>query len=324
MAAVEITEETKQQVERIGSADVVVGIAGTVAADELRARAEQHHPGTGFRSFARCGSSSRGLGSRLKRRQMAAEAPALTLLPFSPPAQASEEFWAGSFGQPARRAGSGRIAECAGLHCARFGSGGSSDSGYPALHLRRSRSPVRPGDARLSRGKVRRPHQQRNSFAVEPGALWQARSLSARRSISPPPALCADVWRAPASHADGSGNSLLWPVTVAATQSPQAPVGQVHVDVRHQVADRGPGTQRGARAADRLAVSGNGPVRVALAADSRIAGDARVGQRRRRRARMGSLSTRSPCSIRSCWARRTSMRFGDWCCRPTRCSNCAA
>jgi hypothetical protein len=40
MAAVEITEETKQQVERIGSADVVVGIAGTVAPEELRVRAE--------------------------------------------------------------------------------------------------------------------------------------------------------------------------------------------------------------------------------------------------------------------------------------------
>ena len=39
MAVVEITEETKQQVERIGSADVVVGIAGAVSPEELRARA---------------------------------------------------------------------------------------------------------------------------------------------------------------------------------------------------------------------------------------------------------------------------------------------
>ena len=40
MAAVEITEETKQQADRIGSADVVVGIAGAVAPEELRVRAE--------------------------------------------------------------------------------------------------------------------------------------------------------------------------------------------------------------------------------------------------------------------------------------------
>ncbi|MGB9032732.1 MAG: hypothetical protein WCC27_21595, partial [Acidobacteriaceae bacterium] len=41
MAAVEITEETKQQAGRVGSADVVVGIAGAVSADELRSRAQQ-------------------------------------------------------------------------------------------------------------------------------------------------------------------------------------------------------------------------------------------------------------------------------------------
>ncbi len=40
MAAVEFTDETKQQVERIGSADVVVGIAGAVSTEKLRSRAE--------------------------------------------------------------------------------------------------------------------------------------------------------------------------------------------------------------------------------------------------------------------------------------------
>jgi hypothetical protein len=38
---------------------------------------------------------------------------------------------------------------------------------------------------------------------------------------------------------DNSGGSLLWPVTVAATQFPQVPVGQVHVEVRHEVATGG-------------------------------------------------------------------------------------
>ena len=68
----------------------------------------------------------------------------------------------------------------------------------PALYLRRSRSTVWAGHARLSRGKIRRPHQQRNSFSPEPCALRQARSLSPRIRFCRLRALCARVWRVPA------------------------------------------------------------------------------------------------------------------------------
>jgi hypothetical protein len=49
-------------------------------------------------------------------------------------------------------------------------------------------------------------------------------------------AMCARLAR---SGEASEKNGLLWPVTVAATQSPQAVVGQVHIDVHHQVATAG-------------------------------------------------------------------------------------
>ena len=51
-------------------------------------------------------------------------------------------------------------------------------------------------------------------------------------------ALCGSLARTSAL-AESSGNSLLWPVTVAATQFPQVPVGQVHIEVHHKVATEG-------------------------------------------------------------------------------------
>ena len=55
----------------------------------------------------------------------------------------------------------------------------------------------------------------------------------------PFPARCVRVWRVPARTPLTPVNALLWPVTVAATQFPQASVGQVHVDVHHKVAAEG-------------------------------------------------------------------------------------
>ena len=96
MAAVEITEETKQQAERVGPADVVVGIAGAVSADELRARAQQilSELGSGASSlrfvFAWPGAAPEAAAGAAQP----AESPALTLIPFSPPAQGTGEIWA--------------------------------------------------------------------------------------------------------------------------------------------------------------------------------------------------------------------------------------
>src|ERR1700728_3005931 len=97
MAAVEITEETKQQVERIGSADVVIGIAGAVSPDDLRPRAQQiiRELGSGVPSmrfvFAWPGvapppASNAGDG---------AENSPFAMLPFSPPAQSAGDLWSG-------------------------------------------------------------------------------------------------------------------------------------------------------------------------------------------------------------------------------------
>jgi hypothetical protein len=97
MAAVEITEETKQQVERIGSADVVVGIAGTVAPEELRVRAEGilRELGSGVSSlrfvFAWPGVTPQTVAGA----EESAGSSALTMVPFSPPAQGAAEFWSG-------------------------------------------------------------------------------------------------------------------------------------------------------------------------------------------------------------------------------------
>jgi hypothetical protein len=96
MAGVEITEETKQPAERAGSADVVVGIAGAVSAEDVRVRAQQMISGAGFRGLfpAVClyvaGSRSRGGIGGLANR---GDTPALTLLPYAPPAQVAGEFW---------------------------------------------------------------------------------------------------------------------------------------------------------------------------------------------------------------------------------------
>ncbi len=52
MTGIELSEETKQQDERGGAPDVVVGIAGAIAAADLRARAEQMVADLGPNAFA--------------------------------------------------------------------------------------------------------------------------------------------------------------------------------------------------------------------------------------------------------------------------------
>lgn len=235
MAALEITEETKQQVERIGSADVVVGIAGNVSPEELRVRAEQilSELGSSVSSlrfvFAWPGAAPEASAAQ------AGENTAFTMLPFSPPSQVGGEFWSGvSANQRAVLALADSLnaracivlgPDLAGLHAHAI-----QLFSYAILDRQCGLAmPVYP--AAKYDGLL-------NSGILSP----LSRALYGRKVRYPlafdfaaSGALCAGLARTSPS----AGNSLLWPVTVAATHFPQIPVGQVHIDVHHQVSTEG-------------------------------------------------------------------------------------
>ena len=240
MAVVEITEETKQQVDRIGSADIVVGVAGAVAPEELRARAENvvRELGSGVSSlkfvFAWPGvrpeamaGDGQGTGDAM-----------LTMLPFSPPAEAAGEFWSGvSANQRAvlALAESLRARMCIVL--------GSDLAGLEAHAIQLFTYSVLDRQCGLAMPIY---PAARYDGLINSGILSPlSRALYGKRIRYPlafdfaaAGSLCGQLAR-PGTHRDGSANPLLWPVTVAATQSAQVPVGQVHVDVRHRVATEG-------------------------------------------------------------------------------------
>src|SRR5579875_841009 len=94
MAGIEFSEETRQQAERIGSTDILVGVAGPISQEELRLRAERILVDLGSTSaslkfvFAWPGPggepatavSQNGNGS-------------LTLFPFTPTLHTADGFW---------------------------------------------------------------------------------------------------------------------------------------------------------------------------------------------------------------------------------------
>jgi len=237
MAAVEITEETKQQAERVGPADVVVGIAGAVSADELRARAQQilSELGSGASSlrfvFAWPGAAPEAAAGAAQP----AESPALTLIPFSPPAQGTGEIWADV--SASQRAVLALAASLNARACIVLGS----DLAALRTHLIQLFT-----YAVLDRqcGLVMPVYPSaKYDGLINSGILSPlSRALYGKRVHYPlafdfaaSGALCAGLART----SPAAANSLLWPVTVAATQFPQLPVGQVHLDVHHQVAAEG-------------------------------------------------------------------------------------
>jgi hypothetical protein len=238
MAAVEITEETKQQVERIGSADVVVGIAGTVSPEELRARAGHimQELGSGV-------SSLRFVFAWPAPEPAAEAAPAaedstFAMLPFSPPALSAAEFWAGvSANQRAvlnlAASLNARVCIVLGPDLAALDAHSIQLFAYAILERQCGLAiPVYP---------VAKYDGLINSGILSP----LSRALYGRRVRNPlafdfaaSGALCAPLARVSPS-AETAGNALLWPVTIAATQFPQVPVGQVHIGVQHKVATEG-------------------------------------------------------------------------------------
>ena len=238
MAAVELTDETKQQVERIGSADVVVGVAGAAATEELRARAEKTLQDLGSAaSSMRFVFASPSIASD-KKNDSVPDHPGVTLLPFVAPPQGSAEFWAGvSANQRAvlSLADSLNAKVCIVL--------GSDLAALDAHSIQR-----------LAYGILDR--QSGLVMPIYPAAKYDglintgilsplSRALYGRRVRFPlafdfavAGSLCGALSRTPPAGA-GSGPPLLWPVTVAATQQSPLLVSQVHVDVHHKVSTEG-------------------------------------------------------------------------------------
>ncbi|MGB7134214.1 MAG: hypothetical protein WBD46_02940, partial [Acidobacteriaceae bacterium] len=98
MAAIEFTDDTRQRIERIGSADLVVGVAGTVARDDIRARAQQVVRDLGSAApslrlvFAWPDATPQA--AALNGSDLNGSDSPLTLLPFSAPL-ATGELWSG-------------------------------------------------------------------------------------------------------------------------------------------------------------------------------------------------------------------------------------
>jgi hypothetical protein len=236
MAAVEFTEETKHQADRIGSADVVVGIAGAVSPEELRPRAE--------RILQELGSAASSLrfvfawpGTKPEPPPgSAGENPALTLLPFSPPPPA--EFWAGVSAN--QRAVLGLAASLNARVCIVLGSDLAALDAR-AIQLFAYAVLDRQCGLVMPVYPVTKFDGLINSGILSP----LSRALYGRRVRFPlvfdfavSGALCAALARVSPA-VESSGNALLWPVTVASTQNAQVPVGQVSVDVHHNVATGG-------------------------------------------------------------------------------------
>ena len=240
MAASDITEETRQQVERIGSADVVVGIAGAVSSEDLRARAAT--------IVEELGSSSSALRFVLAWPGAVPEAAAVAgegagdkrvaILPFSPPASGEGEFWSGvSANQRAvltlAAAMNARACVVLGSDLAAFSAHDIQLCAYAVLDRQCGLvMPVYPA------GKY--------EGLINSGILYPlSRSLFGRRVRFPlafdfavSGALCERLGHAGSANGR-SGPPLLWPVTAVATQFPQVPVGQVHINVHHEVATEG-------------------------------------------------------------------------------------
>jgi glucosylglycerate synthase len=237
MADTELTEPAQQQTEPVGSADVVIGIAGPVAVDDLRAGAAKvaAELGSGPSSprcvFAWPAASGEG----------AASAPVgngnsgVTLVPFTVPPSGGE-FWADvSAHQRAVLAVAGSLNARA---CIVIGSDLAALQpqviqlfAYAVLERQCGLvMPVYPA------GKY--------DGLINTGILWPLHRALYGRRIRFPLTFDFAVSGSMAALLTGSPSgrefgALLWPVAATATESPQCAIGQVHIDVRHQVATGG-------------------------------------------------------------------------------------
>lgn len=232
MAGIEFTEETKQHMERIGSADIVVGVAGPIAPDELRQRAESiiEELGSGVSSlrfvFAWPGPEPVAPPSDQPER--------LTLLPFNPP-PVNGEFWV-----PVSASQRAILALAVSLNARACIVIGSDLAALHAHVVQLFAYAILDRQCGLAMPlyPIGRYEGLVNTGILSP----LSRALYGKRVRFP---LTFDFAASGAMSArlargepgtEHSVNSLLWPVTLASTQSPHDPLGQVQIDVRHDVA----------------------------------------------------------------------------------------
>lgn len=236
MTAIEFTDETKQRMQNIGSADVVVGIAGPVPPEDLRQRMEQIHQDLGS-SVASLRLVCAWPGPQEAAGEPVREKSGVSWLPFAAPV-AGGELWSGvSAYQRAVLA----VADSLGARaCIVLGSDLAALTPH-ALQLFAYAMLDRQWALAMPIYPSAKYEGLLNHAILSPlsRVLWGKRvyfPLAFDFAVSG--AMCARMAEEePMLHA--AGNGLLWPVTVAATQFPQLPVGQVHLNVHHQVAATG-------------------------------------------------------------------------------------
>lgn len=238
MAAIEFTEETKQQIERLGSADVVIGVAGAVSVDEVQARARRvaSEMGSSFASlrfvFAWPGQSAGTVTS------VDGDEAGPVLFPFVAPSQGGGEFWA-----PVSSTQRAVLALASSLNakvCVVLGPDLAAMEAHPIqllvyailerqCGLAMPLYPTGKYDALINSG-ILAPLQR---------ALYGKRigfPLSFEFAASG--AMSERLARMETGN-QSAAEGLLWPATLAIAQSPQAAVGQVHIDVRRQLSTAG-------------------------------------------------------------------------------------
>lgn len=243
MAGIEFTEETRRQAGRVGSADIVVGIAGPAAPDELRARAErvigQLGPSFDSLRFVFAWPSAQAAPSADGAAPESEQPGSPVFFPFSSSAHSPGEWWAAISAQ--QQAVLGLAASLKARACIVLGA---DLAGLEAHTLQLFAYAVLERQCGLvmplyAAGKY---DGLLNSAILSP----LSRALYGRR-IRYPLAfdfaasgdMCGRLAGLGSGHKNHLGPSLLWPVTVAATQAPQTAIGQVHVSVHHQAASGG-------------------------------------------------------------------------------------
>ena len=236
MAGIEFTEETRQQAERTGPADLVVGVAGPVAPEELRARAagvvEELGAGSLRIVFAWPGQTPEaptdGAGSDAESR--------ISFLPFAPP-HSGAEFWSGISAN--QRAVLALAASLEARACIVVGPDLAALKA-PVIQLFAYAILERQCALAMPVYPAGKYDGLMNSGVLSP----LSRALYGRRIRYP---ITFDFAASGAMSArlaqgepgDQTGDELLWPVAAAAAAAPQAAIGQVHIDVHHQVATAG-------------------------------------------------------------------------------------
>ncbi len=242
MAAIEFSEETKRQVERLGSADLVVGVAGTVAPDEVRCRAEKvvAELGSGLSSLriVFAWASPGGQAATGNAEEENAGKTQVSLLPYTSLAPAKGEFWSGVSAHQRSV-----MALAASLNARACVVMGADLAGLQTHVLQLFAYAILDRQCVLAMPiyPVGKYEGLINTGILSP----LSRALFGKRIHYPlsfdfaaSGAMCGHMLRHSAG-TNGTGQSLLWPVTLAATQFPQQAVGQVHVDVHHHVATDG-------------------------------------------------------------------------------------